>query len=176
MYRARIEQSAVRHPCATGSHLGKRVFTFPTAGQFLRQFGVVPISLPWAKVKTAVQTGELDGIAWSGITEIFTFGWVDVTGYFLTNSISGAWTGSFFANSDRCTNCRCICKSCLKLTMDSSRYYRLWWYWAVKPTSGAKDQRRSWLRFRALNVDSRRGCTLLLGRNRRGKRNQGQDL
>jgi hypothetical protein len=45
-----------------------------------------------------VQTGELDGIAWSGITEDYTVGWADVTDYFLTNNISGAWIGSFFAN------------------------------------------------------------------------------
>ena len=26
---------------------GKRIFTFPTAGRFLTQFGVVPVTLPW---------------------------------------------------------------------------------------------------------------------------------
>ena len=120
---------------------GKREFTFPTAGQFLRQFGVVPISLPWAKVKTAVQTGELDGFAWSGITEIYTVVWVDVTDYFLTNSISGAWTGSFFANSDRWHGLPVHLQELLKLTMDSSHYYRLWWYWGGEAhlrTQGAK--------------------------------------
>jgi TRAP-type mannitol/chloroaromatic compound transport system substrate-binding protein len=39
--------------------------------------------------------------AWSGITEDYTVGWADVTDYFLTNNISGAWIGSFFANRDR---------------------------------------------------------------------------
>ena len=48
---------------------GKRVFTFPTAGKFMSRFGVVPVTLPWEDIETAVQTGELDGIAWSGITE-----------------------------------------------------------------------------------------------------------
>ncbi len=48
---------------------GKRVFTFPTAGRFLTQFGVVPVTLPWEDIEVAMQTGELDGIAWSGITE-----------------------------------------------------------------------------------------------------------
>jgi TRAP-type mannitol/chloroaromatic compound transport system substrate-binding protein len=80
---------------------GKRVFTFPTAGRFLAQFGVVPVTLPWEDIEVAVQTGELDGIAWSGITEDYTVGWADVTNYFLTNNISGAWIGSFFANMDR---------------------------------------------------------------------------
>lgn len=70
---------------------GKRVFTFPTAGRFLTQFGVVPVNLPWEDIEVAVQTGELDGIAWSGITEDYTVGWADVTNYFLTNNISGAW-------------------------------------------------------------------------------------
>ncbi len=80
---------------------GKRVFTFPTAGRFLSQFGVVPVTLPWEDIEVAVQTGELDGIAWSGITEDYTVGWADVTNYFLTNNISGAWIGHFFANQDR---------------------------------------------------------------------------
>src|SRR5690606_39720422 len=63
---------------------GKRVFTFPTAGKFLSQFGVVPVTLPWEDIEVAVQTGELDGIAWCGITEDYTVGWADVTKYFLT--------------------------------------------------------------------------------------------
>jgi TRAP-type mannitol/chloroaromatic compound transport system substrate-binding protein len=62
---------------------------------------VVPVTLPWEDIEVAVQTGELDGIAWSGITEDYTVGWADVTDYFLTNNISGAWCGSFFANMDR---------------------------------------------------------------------------
>ena len=61
----------------------------------------VPVNLPWEDIEVAVQTGELDGIAWSGITEDYTVGWADVTNYFLTNNISGAWAGSFFANMDR---------------------------------------------------------------------------
>jgi TRAP-type mannitol/chloroaromatic compound transport system substrate-binding protein len=80
---------------------GKRIFTFPTAGRFLTRFGVVPVNLPWEDIEVAMQTGELDGIAWSGITEDYTVGWADVTNYFLTNNISGAWAGSFFANMDR---------------------------------------------------------------------------
>jgi TRAP-type C4-dicarboxylate transport system substrate-binding protein len=72
---------------------GKRVFTFPTAGRFLTQFGVVPVTLPWEDIEVAVQTGELDGVAWSGITEAYTVGWADVTDYYLTNNISGAWIG-----------------------------------------------------------------------------------
>ncbi|BES70437.1 TRAP transporter substrate-binding protein [Marinobacter nanhaiticus D15-8W] len=108
---------------------GKRVFTFPTAGRFMSQFGVVPVALPWEDIEVAVQTGELDGIAWSGITEDYTVGWADVTNYFLTNNISGAWAGSFFANMDSYNKLPDRMKELLKVTMDSSHYYRQWWYW-----------------------------------------------
>jgi TRAP-type mannitol/chloroaromatic compound transport system substrate-binding protein len=122
---------------------GKRVFTFPTAGRFLSQFGVVPVTLPWEDIEVAVQTGELDGIAWSGITEDYTVGWADVTNYFLTNNISGAWAGSFFANMDRYNELPADLQELLKLTMDSSHYYRQWWYWggeAALRVNGTKMQ------------------------------------
>jgi TRAP-type mannitol/chloroaromatic compound transport system substrate-binding protein len=108
---------------------GKRVFTFPTAGRFLSQFGVVPVTLPWEDIEVAVQTGELDGVAWSGITEDYTVGWADVTNYFLTNNISGAWIGSFYANMDRWNELPERLQALLQLAMDSSHYYRQWWYW-----------------------------------------------
>jgi TRAP-type mannitol/chloroaromatic compound transport system substrate-binding protein len=108
---------------------GKRVFTFPTAGRFLAQFGVVPVTVPWEDVEVAVQTGELDGIAWSGITEDYTVGWANVTDYFLTNNISGAWCGSFFANKDKWDELPENLKELFKLAMDSSHYYRQHWYW-----------------------------------------------
>ena len=38
---------------------GKRIFTFPTAGRFLAQFGVIPVVLPYEDVQVAVQTGEV---------------------------------------------------------------------------------------------------------------------
>ncbi|WP_421706731.1 TRAP transporter substrate-binding protein [Algihabitans sp.] len=108
---------------------GKRVFTFPTAGRFLSRFGVVPVTLPWEDIEVAVQTGELDGIAWSGITEDYTVGWADVTNYFLTNNISGAWCGSYFANSERWEELPEHLKTLFRLCMDSSHYYRQHWYW-----------------------------------------------
>ncbi len=109
---------------------GKRVFTFPTAGKFLTRFGVVPVTLPWEDIEVAMQTGELDGIAWSGITEDYTVGWADVTNYFLTNNISGAWAGSYFANSERWDELPEHLKTLFNLCMDSSHYYRQHWYWA----------------------------------------------
>jgi len=120
---------------------GLRVFTFPTAGRFLQQFGVVPVTLPWEDIEVAVQTGELDGIAWSGITEDYTVGWADVTNYFLTNNISGAWIGHFFANQDRWNELPPHLQTLFRLATDSSHYYRQWWYWggeAELRTQGTK--------------------------------------
>ncbi len=108
---------------------GKRVFTFPTAGRFLQRFGVVPVTLPWEDIEVAVQTGELDGIAWSGITEDYTVGWADVTNYFLTNNISGAWIGSYFANTDAWNAVPPHLQELFRVCMDSSHYYRQHWYW-----------------------------------------------
>jgi TRAP-type mannitol/chloroaromatic compound transport system substrate-binding protein len=108
---------------------GLRVFTFPTAGRFLSRFGVVPVTVPWEDAQVALQTGELDGIAWSGITEDYTSGWADVTEYFLTNNISGAWIGHFFANMDRWNELPENLQELLKACFDSSHYYRQHWYW-----------------------------------------------
>ena len=122
---------------------GKRVFTFPTAGKFLSRFGVVPVTLPWEDIEVAVQTGELDGIAWSGITEDYTVGWADVTNYFLTNNISGAWCGSYFANSDSWEKLPDRLKELFRVCMDSSHYYRQYWYWGGEAhlrTKGTKLQ------------------------------------
>jgi len=108
---------------------GKRIFTFPTAGRFLAQFGVVPVTLPWEDIQMAIQTGELDGVAWSGITEDYTVGWADVTQYFLTNNISGAWAGSFYVNQDRWNALPDDLKMLFRVCCDQSHYYRQWWYW-----------------------------------------------
>ncbi len=120
---------------------GKRVFTFPTAGRFLQRFGVVPVTLPWEDIEVAVQTGELDGIAWSGITEDYTVGWADVTNYYLTNNISGAWAGSYFVNEERWNELPENLQSLYMLCIDSSHYYRQYWYWwgeAHYRTTGGK--------------------------------------
>ncbi|NUB44177.1 TRAP transporter substrate-binding protein DctP [Fertoebacter nigrum] len=109
---------------------GKRVFTFPTAGRFLTRFGVVPVTLPWEDIEVAMQTGELDGIAWSGITEVYTVGWSNVTNYFLTNNISGAWIGHFFANMDRWNELPPHLQELVAVCFEQSHYYRQHWYWA----------------------------------------------
>lgn len=108
---------------------GKRIFTFPTAGRFLTQFGVVPVTLPWEDIEVAMQTGELDGIWWCGATEFHSVGWSNVVPYYLTNNINGAWIGSYFANSDRWNELPDHLKTLFRLSMDSSNYYRQHWYW-----------------------------------------------
>jgi TRAP-type mannitol/chloroaromatic compound transport system substrate-binding protein len=108
---------------------GLRMYMFPTGGRFMQQFGVIPMSLPYEDVQMALQTGELDGVAWSGITEDYTVGWADVTKYYLTNPISGAWMGSYFANTKKWEVVPDHLKTLFRLCMDSSHYYRQHWYW-----------------------------------------------
>ena len=108
---------------------GLRLYTFPTAGRFLAQFGVVPVSIPYEDAEVAVQTGELDGMAWSGITEDYTVGWADVTDYFLTNNISGAWIGSFFVNEKRWAELPAHLKQIVQSCIEASHFYRNQWYW-----------------------------------------------
>jgi len=95
----------------------------------MQQFGVIPMSLPYEDVQMALQTNELDGVTWSGITEDYTVGWADVTQYYLTNNISGAWIGSYFAHSDSWNALPEHLQTLFKICMDSSHYHRQYWYW-----------------------------------------------
>lgn len=108
---------------------GLRVYMFPTGGQFMQRFGVVPVSLPYEDVQPAIQTGELDGICWCGITECYTVGWADVTKYYLTDNISGAWAGSYFVNTDKWNAVPDHLKQLFQMCIDWSHYYRQHWYW-----------------------------------------------
>ncbi|MFZ0451459.1 MAG: TRAP transporter substrate-binding protein [Desulfatiglandaceae bacterium] len=108
---------------------GLRVYMFPTGGRFMQQFGVIPMSLPYEDVQMALQTNELDGVSWSGITEDYTVGWADVTKYYLTNPISGAWVGSYFVHSDSWNKVPEHLKTLFRLCIDSSHYHRQYWYW-----------------------------------------------
>jgi len=120
---------------------GLRVFTFPTGGRFMERFGIVPVTLPWEDIEVAVQTGELDGIAWCGATETYTVGWADINKYYLTNNINGAWAGSFFANTEKWNALPPHLQELFRLAMDSSHYYRQHWYWwgeAHYRTTGGK--------------------------------------
>ncbi|MDZ7602576.1 MAG: C4-dicarboxylate ABC transporter, partial [Hoeflea sp.] len=96
---------------------------------FLTQFGVVPVSIPYEDAEVAVQTGELDGMSWSGITEDYTVGWADVTDYFLTNNISGAWIGSWFANEAKWNALPEHLKALYMSCMEASHTFRNQWYW-----------------------------------------------
>jgi TRAP-type mannitol/chloroaromatic compound transport system substrate-binding protein len=120
---------------------GLRVFTFPTGGRFLTKFGVVPVTLPWEDIEVAIQTGELDGVAWCGATEAYTVGWADINKYYLTNNINGAWAGSYFANTEKWEAVPDHLKTLFRLAMDSSHYHRQHWYWwgeAHYRTTGGK--------------------------------------
>ncbi len=117
---------------------GLRLYTFPTAGKFLSQFGVVPVSIPYEDAEVAVQTGELDGMSWSGITEDYTVGWADVTDYFLTNNISGAWIGSFYVNEKSWSDMPAHLQSLLMACIESGHFYRNQWYWGGEAKLRAK--------------------------------------
>jgi TRAP-type mannitol/chloroaromatic compound transport system substrate-binding protein len=108
---------------------GKRVFGVPTAGKFLSRYGLVPVTLPYDDVEVGMQTGELDGVAWCGFTEAYTVGWADVCNYALLNNVTGAWCGSYFANSKSWAKVPPHLQELFKLSMDSSNYYRQVWYW-----------------------------------------------
>ncbi len=108
---------------------GLRMYMFPTGGKFMQQFGVIPMSLPYEDVQMALQTNELDGVAWSGITEDYTVGWADVTKYYLTNPISGAWIGSYFVHTESWEPLPEHLKTLFKLCIDYSHYHRQYWYW-----------------------------------------------
>ena len=108
---------------------GMRMYMFPTIGKFMQRFGVVPMAIPYEDVQMAIQTGELDGVCWSGITEDYTVGWADVTNYYLTNPISGAWAGSYFVNTKKWEALPDHLKALFRLQIDTSHYYRLHWYW-----------------------------------------------
>lgn len=108
---------------------GKRVFGVPTAGRFLSRYGLIPVTLPWDDIEVAIQTGELDGVAWCGFTEAYEVGWADVCNYALLNNVTGAWCGSYFANSNSWNKLSPKLQELFKLSIDSSHYYRQVWYW-----------------------------------------------
>ncbi|WP_233270572.1 TRAP transporter substrate-binding protein DctP [Chachezhania sediminis] len=108
---------------------GKRVFGVPTAGRFLSQYGLIPVTIPWDDVEVALQTGELDGVAWCGFTEAYEVGWADLCNYALTNSVTGAWFGSYFANTESWEKVPPHLKELYLMSIDQSHYYRAGWYW-----------------------------------------------
>ncbi|MEX4007188.1 C4-dicarboxylate ABC transporter [Neoaquamicrobium sediminum] len=108
---------------------GLRVFGVPTAGRFLSRYGMVPVTVPWDDVEVAMRTGDLDGVAWCGFTEAYEVGWADVCKYALSNSVTGAWFGSYFANTESWEKVPPHLQQLYKTTIDQSHYYRNVWYW-----------------------------------------------
>lgn len=108
---------------------GKRVFGVPTAGKFLSRYGLVPVTLPWDDIEVAIQTGELDGVAWCGFTEAYEVGWADVCNYALLNNVTGAWCGSYFANSKSWNALTPDLQALFRMSCNDSHYYRQVWYW-----------------------------------------------
>jgi len=105
------------------------MYMFPTIGKFMQRFGVIPQVLPYEDVEMAIQTGVLDGVAWSGITEDYTVGWADVCDYYLTNPVSGAWSGGWFVNTEAWEALPENLQAMYRLAINDSHYYRLHWYW-----------------------------------------------
>jgi TRAP-type mannitol/chloroaromatic compound transport system substrate-binding protein len=108
---------------------GLRVFGVPTAGKFLAQYGLIPVTVPWDDVEVAMQTGELDGVCWCGFTEAYEVGWADICKYALTNSVTGAWFGSYFANQKSWDKLSPKLQALYRMSINDSHYYRQVWYW-----------------------------------------------
>ena len=108
---------------------GKRVFGVPTAGRFLSRYGLVPVTLPWNDIEVAIGTGELDGVAWCGFTECYEVGWADVCNYALLNNVTGAWCGSYFANTNSWNALTPQLQELFRMSCNDSHYYRQVWYW-----------------------------------------------
>ena len=108
---------------------GKRVFGVPTAGRFLSRYGLIPVTLPWDDIEVAIGTGELDGVAWCGFTEAYEVGWADVCNYALLNNVTGAWCGSYFANTKSWNALTPQLQELFRMSCNDSHYYRQVWYW-----------------------------------------------
>ena len=85
-------------------------------------------------------------MARSGITEDYTVGWADVTDYFLTNNISGAWIGSFYVNQGVWADLPDHLKQIVMSGIEAGHTYRNQWYWGGEArlrATGDKLQLRS---------------------------------
>ena len=108
---------------------GLRVFGVPTAGRFMARYGLIPVIVPWDDVEVAMQTGELDGVCWCGFTEAYEVGWADICNYALSNAVTGAWFGSYFANTKSWNKLSPKLQELYRMSIDQSHYYRQVWYW-----------------------------------------------
>jgi len=109
---------------------GLRLHTFELAAELLEPAGVIGQTLPWEDVAMAIETGMLDGLAWCGITEGHTVGWVDVCDYFLAQPISGGWLGSWFVNTESWEALPPDLQQLWLMSIDQMNYERtVWYYW-----------------------------------------------
>jgi TRAP-type mannitol/chloroaromatic compound transport system substrate-binding protein len=109
---------------------GLRLHTFELAARMLQPAGVIGQTLPWEDVAMAIETGMLDGLAWCGITEGHTVGWVDVCDYFLAQPISGGWMGAWFASTESWEALPPDLQELWLMAIDQMNYHRtVWYYW-----------------------------------------------
>ena len=71
----------------------------------MAKYGLIPVIVPWDDVEVAMQTVSL------------------------TNSVTGAWFGSYFANSKSWEKLSPKLQELFKMSIDQSHYYRQVWYW-----------------------------------------------
>ena len=90
----------------------------------------MPANLTLETLSEAFASGEIDGVAWCGITEAYEVGCADICSHFLTNNISGAWIGHFFANQERWDELPEHLQELMRVCFEQSHYYRQHWYWA----------------------------------------------
>ena len=109
---------------------GLRLHTFELAAELLEPAGVIGQTLPWEDVAMAIETGMLDGLAWCGITEGHTVGWVDVCDYFLAQPISGGWMGAWFVSTESWEALPPHLQQLWRMSIDQMNYRRtVWYYW-----------------------------------------------
>ncbi len=108
---------------------GKRVFGVPTAGKFLSRYGLVPVTVPWDNVEVAMQTGELDGVAWCGFTEAYEVGWADVCKYALDQLRDRRLVRLLLRQHRSWNKVPPHLQQLFRTTIDQSHYYRDVWYW-----------------------------------------------
>ena len=110
---------------------GLKIFAPPHTENFFSRLGIKVVGdMPRNKIAHELAYGDnLDGIALSGMSEAYIQGYAGPARYFLSNSISGARWGSYFANLQRWHQLSDRLKGLFYLAMDSSHYYRQHWSW-----------------------------------------------
>jgi len=79
---------------------GKRIMFVPDLGDPWFKAGVAPMPTPPADVYLAIQTGTLDGFAWSGADEIVQFGMNEVAPYLITPPYVDCANVAYLINED----------------------------------------------------------------------------